>query len=95
MQSEADVYRLEEKLLSYFTTPTTAITSEQTHGLYGVPVGGLSTDNDENAGSDTDDLPAETQQALRVDAGVKGRVTAGAAAGRRRKAKSWLPGAKE
>lgn len=34
--------KAEERLLRYFGTPMTQITSDQTHGLYGVPAGGPS-----------------------------------------------------
>ena len=34
--------KAEERLLRYFVTPMTQITSDQTHGLYGVPAGGPS-----------------------------------------------------
>ena len=38
--TEEVLTKAEERALRYFVTPTTQITSEQTHGLYGVPVGG-------------------------------------------------------
>lgn len=94
LRTDSDVQRLEDKLLRYFVTPTTMITSEQTHGLYGVPVGDLPTDDSdatvgqpEALSDDNTTTPVKdaVQQTLRQRAVPVGR----------RKATVWQPGTKE
>lgn len=94
LQTEGDVQRLEEKLLRYLVTPTTMITSEQTHGLYGVPVADLPPeDADTTAGQPEKPTDENTTGPLK-DA-VPQTLSQRAATAGRRKTTVWLPGTKE
>lgn len=65
--TEELLLKAEERALRYFTTPTTMITSAQTHGLYGVPVGDVAVDDEGNSqviGDVAEDLAADTKSSL-------------------------------
>lgn len=97
LATEADVLRLEERMLRYFRTPTTAISSEQTHGIYGVPVGDLPVrEEGSEIGTDsqtdpTTDGGAQTAGETRMS---DGRVQRATLSGRRRTT-IWKPGTME
>lgn len=94
LQAEADVRRLEEKLLRYFVTPTTMITSEQTHGLYGVPVGDLPLE-DVGATVDQPESPSDDNTKAPSKDAVSQTLSKRAAPAGRRKTTVWQPGTKE
>ena len=94
---EADVIRLEERLTRYFRTPTTEITSEQSHGLYGVLVGDFLTAR--NDGDATMPVPPTqpakaSEKNADVDGGVRKTSTQIRRRGRR-KMTGWKPGTME
>jgi transposase InsO family protein len=96
LDTEQDVHRVEQKLLRYFVTPTTAITTEQTHALYGVPVGDLpALDESGNATPvSTPKVESKIAQAHEDDS-ITGPRAPSATLGRRRRTTSWTPGMKE
>ncbi len=83
MMTEERLLEAEEQALRYFVTPTTQITSEQVHGLYGVPVG---------AQHDEDGVVQESSPAASEPAG--NRAAATAPRGRRPNVR-WTPGTME
>ncbi|MFN4153493.1 MAG: hypothetical protein ACK4HF_02460 [Paracoccaceae bacterium] len=95
--TEADILRLEERTLRYFNTPTTAISSEQTHGLYGVPVGDLPADSEEAETGDEamKNLPAGSDGAPDPDFNTEPAQLRRPSLGGRRKATTWKPGTME
>ena len=87
--TEAVLKNAEERALRYFTTPTTQITSEQTHGLYGVPAGGRSyadMADGETSGTEAEDRDVGDQEAVDSDddlASERKKRTRSASRGRR------------
>lgn len=95
--TEVDVTRLEEQMLRYFVTPTTRITSDQTHGLYGAPVSSKSRDLDAAV---ADDATSPSS----ADGGETGSRSKGLQSADqpyrktvkgRRKTTTWIPGSME
>lgn len=86
--TEASLLQAEERTLRFHTTPTTAITSDETHGLYGVPVGphhdedGVVREPPETSPEDESSEPARKEP------------SAAAPRGRRPKTR-WTPGTME
>lgn len=95
--TEADLMRLEEATLRFFVTPTTRITSDQTSGIYGVPIGALPS-ADEVA---TDSKAAASASQVNHESQTGGEKSiapsrpAQTAPRGRRKAKTWKPGTME
>ncbi|KMK67568.1 hypothetical protein IMCC21224_112439 [Puniceibacterium sp. IMCC21224] len=95
--TEADIIKLEEQSLRYFTTPTSRIAGEQSHGLYGVPI--LNQPNVDSASpgeaNDTDELSGAHGDPARNEmkdsrGSLQGKTPTG-----RRKTKTWKPGTME
>lgn len=97
LETEADVIRLEEAMVRFLVTPTTRITSEQVHGIYGVPIGDLP--GPENTGSDTTGGESTAIGARENQTGGEKSIApsrpAQTAPRGRRKATTWKPGTME
>lgn len=97
LETEADVIRLEEAMVRFLVTPTTRITSEQVHGIYGVPIGDLP--GPENTGSDTtggeSTAIGERENQTGGEKSIAPSRPAQTAPRGRRKATTWKPGTME
>jgi len=90
MPTEADVLREEERVLRFFKTPSTEISSEQCSGLYGVPVGERRRDEDnEIADLSVSRPPAESRKSRGAHEIAEDRSKG------RRKRDTWKPGEME
>lgn len=85
IMTEERLKQAEDRALRHFSTPTTEITSAETHGLYGVPVG---------ADHDEDGVVREVP-AAEPAAEQKRKVTANTAQRDRRRNTRWIPGTME
>ena len=89
--TEELLIKTEQRALRYFATPTTMITSAQTHGLYGVPVGGA----DDESGAQAQSISAgPVDQADQNSDGQLKPTDSTAARGRRPK-NTFKPGTME
>lgn len=96
LATEQDIHRVEEKLLRFFVTPTTAISSEQTHDLYGVRVGDLPAVDEDGTVAPISTPPKQTKIADPSDENnATSRRPPPTTPGRRRRTTSWTPGMKE
>lgn len=96
LETEADVHRLEEKIVRYLITPTTAISSEQTHGLYGVPVGDLPAEDEMLGAGDSMARPVSDPAGEARETGSSAdRKEERSGASRRRNSLTWKPGTME
>lgn len=97
LMTEDDVTRLEEQALRFFTTPTTRVTSDQTHGLYGAPISARSKANEKIRDHDKLDRASPNLQGddpARRAMKSEGPSHQNAPKGRR-KTKPWKPGTME
>lgn len=97
LETEADVVRLEEAMVRFLVMPTTRITSEQAHGIYGVPIGDFPGPDDANsesgAGASTEPSARNDQSGAETSV-ARSRPDQTAPRGRR-KATIWKPGTME
>jgi transposase InsO family protein len=95
--TEADLMRLEEATLRFFVTPTTRITSDQTSGIYGVPIGALLGADDVAADRKAAEsaLPVKHGNQIGGEKSITPSRPAQTAPRGRRKATTWKPGTME
>jgi hypothetical protein len=95
--TEADLMRLEEATLRFFVTPTTRITSDQTSGIYGVPIGALPGADDVAADRKAAEsaLPVKHGNQIGGEKSITPSRPAQTAPRGRRKATTWKPGTME
>lgn len=97
LMTESDVIKLEERMFQSFTTPTARITSDQAHGLYGVPIGAQPATDEkmtETGGADRSSPHQQGGESLSSAAKSTERSPENAPKGRR-KTQSWQPGTME